>query len=229
MKGTLMNVTAILGGTFIGTILKQGIPENYRNSIMQVLGLSLFVIGLQMALKTQNILIVMLSLIIGNILGEALDIDGKLVTFGDFVTKKIGSSPSSNIGNAFITTSLIYCIGAMGILGSLQEGLTGDASTLYAKSMIDGILSIFFTAALGIGVGLSAIPLFLYQGGITLLASNISPYLSETVVRELTAVGGLMVVAISLTLLDYKKIKVANWLPALPLAIAITMLWSINL
>ena len=225
MKGTLVNVATVLGGTCVGAVLKQGIPQKYQSNIMQALGLCVLLIGLQMALKTQNILIVILSLIIGGILGEALNIDGKLVAFGEWITQKIGDKQSSNVGQAFITSSLIYCIGAMAVVGSIQDGLTGDASTLYAKSMVDGISAVIFTATLGIGVGLSAVSILLYQGTITLLASYISPYLSEAVVRELTAVGGLLIVAISLLMLDYKKIKVANWLPALPLAIVITMFW----
>lgn len=227
MKGTLVNVVTVLGGTGIGTVLKQGIPEKYQTSVMQALGLSVLLIGLQMALKTQNVLIVILSLICGGILGEVIDIDGRLISLGEWVTKRAGDKQSSNIGQAFITTSLIYCIGAMAVVGSLQDGLTGDASTLYAKSMLDGISAIVFTATLGIGVGLSAVSILVYQGGITLLACYISPFMSEAVVREMTAVGGLLIVGISFVMLDYKKIKVANWLPALPLAIIITRFWPV--
>lgn len=227
MKGTLVNVATVLSGTCIGAVVKQGIPEKYQKNVMQSIGLSVLLIGLQMALKTQNILIVILSLISGGILGEALDIDGKLIAFGEWVTRKMGDKQSSNIGQAFITASLIYCIGAMAVVGSIQEGLTGDASTLYAKSMLDGITAVIFTATLGVGVGLSAVSILLYQGGITLLAGYISPYLSETVIREMTAVGGILIVVISFIMLDYKKIKVANWLPALPFAIVITMLWPV--
>ena len=225
VKGTLVNAVAVLGGTCIGAVLKQEIPEKYQTSVMQALALAVFLIGLQMALKTQNILIVILSLTGGSILGEAVNIDGKLKVFGEWITKKMGSKQSSNIGQAFITTSLVYCAGALSVVGALQDGLTGDASTLYAKSMLDGIASVLFTITLGIGVGLSAVSILFYQGVITLLAGYISPYLSEVVIREMTAVGGLLIVGISLSMLDYKKIKVANWLPALPLAIIISLFW----
>jgi uncharacterized membrane protein YqgA involved in biofilm formation len=227
VKGTLVNVATILGGTCIGAVLKQEIPEKYQTSVMQALALSVFLIGLQMALKTQNILIVILSLTGGAILGEAVNIDGKLTAFGEWITKKIGSKQSTNIGQAFITTSLGYCAGALSVVGAFQDGLTGDASTLYAKSMLDGIASILFTLTLGIGVALSAVSILLYQGSLTLLAAYISPYLSEAMIRELTAVGGLLIIGISLSMLDYKKIKVANWLPALPLAIIISLLWPV--
>lgn len=227
MTGTLVNVATILGGTCAGVVLKQGIPKKYQVGVMQALALSVFIIGLQMALKTQNILIVILSLIIGSILGEAMDIDGRLILFGEWITQKIDNKGSTNIGQAFITASLVYCVGAMAVVGALQDGLTGDTATLYAKSMIDGISAIVFTATLGVGVGLAAIPVLIYQGAITLLAGYISPYLSETIIREMTAVGGILIIGISLTMFDYKKIKIANWLPALPLAIVISMLWPI--
>lgn len=224
MTGTLVNVATVLGGTFIGLLLKRGIPEKYRVTVIQALGLCVMLIGVQMALKTQNVLIVILSLIIGGILGEWLAIDEKLNQLGDYLTKIWGNN-SSNIGQAFVTTSLLFCVGAMAIVGSLQEGLTGDATTLYAKSMLDGISAIVFSATLGIGVGLSAVTVLIYQGGLTLLAGFLSPWLSDAVICEMTAVGGVMIMAIALLMLEIKQIKVANWLPAIPMAVMITMFW----
>lgn len=227
MRGTLVNVAAVLSGTLVGFVLKQGISVKYRTSVMQVLALAVFLIGAQMALKTQNVLIVILSLISGTMIGEALNIDERLNNFGKWLTNRVGTENSSNIGQAFVTTSLVFCVGAMAVVGALQDGLTGDASTLYAKSILDGIASIVFTATMGIGVALSTLPILIYQGGITLLASFVSPYLSEAVIREMTAVGGLMIIGISLVMFDFKKIKVANWLPALPMAIFITLFWPV--
>ncbi len=227
MRGTLVNVVAVLGGSCLGVALKQGIPEKYRTNVTQVLALAILLIGIQMALKTQNVLIVILSLISGSVIGEALNIDGRLVVFGEWITRKIGSQQSSNIGQAFITASLFFCVGAMAVVGALQDGLVGDASTLYAKSMLDGVSAIIFSATWGIGVAFSALSILLYQGGITLLANSLAPYLSAAVIQELSAVGGLMIVGLSLLMFGYQKIKVANWLPSLPMAVIITILWPV--
>ncbi|MBR0324552.1 MAG: DUF554 family protein, partial [Selenomonadales bacterium] len=180
---------------------------------------------LTMAIKTQNVLVVTISMIVGAVIGEMLDIDGRLNRAGERLSARFQSSGGS-IGKAFVTTSLVYCIGAMTIIGSLQDGLTGDASTLYAKAMLDGTGAVIFTATLGIGVILSVIPVFLYQGGITLLAAWIAPYLTDAVICEVTAVGGLLILGIGLMLLNISKIKIANLLPAVLVA-GILCSWGI--
>lgn len=180
---------------------------------MQGLGLSVLLIGLTMAIKTQNVLIVTISMIVGAVIGEIIDIDGKLNRAGERLSARFQSSGGA-IGKAFVTTSLVYCIGAMAIIGALQDGLTGDASTLYAKAMLDGTGAVIFTATLGIGVILSIIPVLVYQGAITLLATWLSPLLTEAVICEVTAVGGLLIVGIGLSLLKISQIKIANLLPA---------------
>ena len=224
MKGTIVNAAAVVGGSLLGLLIKQGIPERYQKTVMQGLGLTTLIIGLQMSFKTQNILIVIFSLVLGALMGEAICIDRRLERFGDWITTKLGSR-YGNVGEGFITASLIYCVGAMAIVGSIQDGLTGDASTLYAKSMLDGVSSIVFASTMGVGVALSSISILVYQGAITLLASQVSSIFSEAVVREMTAVGGALILAIGMMILDIKKLNVANLLPAIPVAGIIAMLW----
>lgn len=224
MKGTLINAAAIAGGSLFGLWIKQGIPEKYQQTVMQGLGLTTLLIGVQMAFKTQNILIVILSLVIGALMGEWLAIDKRLQTFGDWLTNRLGSR-FGNAGDGFITASLVYCVGAMAIVGPIQEGMTGDAATLYAKAMLDGVAAVVFASTMGIGVALSAISVLLYQGSITLLSGQVSSLFSEAVVREMTAVGGTLILAIALLILEIKKMNVANLLPAIPAAAIITLIW----
>lgn len=226
MKGTLVNAGAILAGSAAGLLLKRGLPVRYQQTIMQGLALPIGIIGLQMALKTNNILIVILSLTIGAVLGELLDIDGRLASFGNWLTQKLGRR-YGNVGEGFVTASLVYCVGAMAVVGSIQDGLTGDAATLYAKSMLDGISAVVFASALGIGVALSSVAVILYQGSITLLAGMFGAVLSADIITELSAVGGILIIGISIQMLEMKKIKVANLLPAIPAAAIITALWTL--
>lgn len=217
MKGTIVNCLAIAVGSGLGLLLKSKISPNYQETIMQGLGLSVLLIGLSMAIKTQNVLLVTISMIVGAVIGEIIDIDGRLNRAGERLSVRFQSSGGA-LGKAFVTTSLVYCIGAMAIIGALQDGLTGDASTLYAKAMLDGTGAIIFTATLGIGVILSIVPVLLYQGSITLLATWLSPLLTEAVICEVTAVGGLLIVGIGLSLLKISQIKIANLLPAVLVA-----------
>lgn len=226
MKGTLVNVAGIMGGSIIGLLCKNNLPIKYQQTIMQGLAVSVGLIGLQMALKTQNILIVIISIVIGGLLGEFLDIDSKLIKVGAELTNRMGNK-YGDAGQGFITGSLVFCVGAMAIVGSIQDGLTGDASTLYAKAMLDTVASAVFASGMGIGVALSSIPVLIYQGGITLLASSLSGIISDGMIREMTAVGGLLIVGISLLILEIKTIKVANLLPSVPVAAIIVLLWPI--
>lgn len=224
LKGTLVNAAAVLGGSGIGLLLKQNISTKYQKTIMHGLALSVGLIGLQMALKTQNILIVIVSMVIGGLIGEFFDIDKWLARFGEKLTSSMGNKYGS-AGQGFITGSLVFCVGAMAIVGSIQEGLTGDASTLYAKSMLDAVASVVFASSMGIGVALSSISVLIYQGTITLMASNLSGMIGDGMIIEMTAVGGLLIIAISLLMLEIKTIKVANLLPAVPIAAVIASLY----
>jgi uncharacterized membrane protein YqgA involved in biofilm formation len=226
MKGTLVNSVAVLSGSIIGLLLKQRLSTKYQNTLMQGLALAVGIIGLQMALKTQNILIVILSVVIGGLIGEFFAIDKWLVRLGEWLTLRIGGKYGS-VGEGFITGSLVFCVGAMAIVGSIQEGLTGDASTLYVKSMLDAVSAAVFASGMGIGVALSSISVLLYQGTITLLASSLSSIISNGMITEMSAVGGLLIIGISLLMLEIKTIKVANLLPAVPIAAIISSLWPL--
>ncbi|SDE77636.1 DUF554 domain-containing protein [Sporomusa acidovorans] len=228
MKGTLVNAAAVIIGSGLGLALKQGIPEKYRNTLVQGMSLAVGVIGLQMALKTQNILIVIMGIAVGAIIGETLNIDGGLNKIGAWLSAKLSSAGAegpNSIGRGFVTASLVYCIGAMAVVGSIQDGLTGDTSILYAKSLLDGIISIVFTSSMGIGVAFSSLSILIYQGLITVLAGFFSAILSDRVVTELTATGGILIVGVSILMLELKNIKLANLLPAIPAAAAIAYFW----
>jgi uncharacterized membrane protein YqgA involved in biofilm formation len=226
MKGTLVNSVAVLSGSIIGILLKQRLGTKYQHTLMQGLALAVGLIGLQMALKTQNILIVILSVVIGGLIGEFLAIDDWLVRFGEWLTVRI-SGKYGSVGEGFITGSLVFCVGAMAIVGSIQEGLTGDASTLYVKSMLDAVSATVFASGMGIGVALSSISVLLYQGMITLLSGSLSSIISNEMITEMSAVGGLLILGISLLMLEIKTIKVANLLPAVPVAAIISFLWTL--
>lgn len=233
MKGTLVNVAAILAGSSLGLLLKKGIPGTYQKTIVKTLGLAVSVIGIEMALKTSNIMIVITSLILGVICGEFFDLDGKIHKLGNWLTatfKKIhnkNSENSTNVGEGFVTASLLYCIGAMAVVGSIQDGLTGDTKILYAKSLLDGTMSIALAATLGVGVALSSISVLIYQGAFTLISGILAPFLSDFVINELAATGGVLIIGIALTMLEATKIKLANSLPAIPAAIIVAYLWPL--
>jgi uncharacterized membrane protein YqgA involved in biofilm formation len=227
VKGTVVNVVAIFLGCSAGFILKSKFPEKIEKIIMQALGLASLLIGMQMAIKADNILLVIFSLVIGGVIGEIIDIEAGLERFGERIKRKFKSNNTSErFVEGFLTASLLYCVGSMAIMGAIKEGLSGDPDILYAKSLLDGVTSIAFTAAMGIGVLFSAIPVFLYQGGITLLARNIKDFLSPEIINEMTAVGGILIWGIGFGLLGIKKIKVGNLLPAILVAAFLAAIFS---
>lgn len=216
MKGTIVNVIAIFLGCSLGFILKSKFPEKIGKIVMQALGLASLLIGIQMALKTNNILLLIFSLVIGGVIGEIIGIEEGLERFGERIKLKLKSDTTSEkFVEGFVTTSLLYCVGSMAIMGALKEGISGNPDILYTKSLLDGLTSIAFTAAMGIGVLFSVIPVFLYQGGITILARLIKDFLSPEVINEMTAVGGILILGIGFELLKIKKIKIGNLLPAI--------------
>ncbi|EIW00549.1 DUF554 domain-containing protein [Thermoanaerobacter siderophilus] len=215
MLGTVVNSIAIIAGGTIGTLLKVGIPERFKNIVMQGVALSVMIIGISSGLQFNNLMVAIVSLVIGGVIGEALDIEGYLNKLGDVLQKKLSKDNSSTISKGFVTASLVYCIGAMAIVGSLKDGLSGDHSILFAKSVLDGISSIIFASTFGIGVVFSAISVFLYQGSISLGASFLQGLLTKPVIDDMTAVGGVLIFAISLNMLEIKNIKVGNLLPAI--------------
>jgi uncharacterized membrane protein YqgA involved in biofilm formation len=214
LLGTIVNTFSIIIGSIIGLFFRGKIPEKYSKTVMHGIGLAVLLIGIKAALKTDAILIVIVSLAVGSFIGELLRIEDKLDQFGSWIGKRL-SNDSAGISKGFVTTSLLYCVGAMAIIGSMESGLTGNHQTLYAKSILDGIGSILFASTLGIGVLFSAISVFVYQGLLTLTASSIKQFLLPEVVAQMSAVGGLLIFAIGIGLLEIKKIKIGNMLPAI--------------
>ncbi|MDP4552984.1 DUF554 domain-containing protein [Alkalihalobacillus macyae] len=221
LLGTIVNGAAIVVGTLVGTVSSR-IPERMKTTIMQGLALVVAVIGLQMAMKSEQFLIVIGSLVIGGMLGEYWDLEGKLNQLGKWIEMKTGAASEGSVAQGFVTATLVYVVGAMAILGGLDSGLRNDHSILFTKSLIDGFTAIMFTATLGYGVLFSAIPVMIYQGIIALFASQINQFVPQSLldafIAEVTSAGGIMILAIGLNLLGIIKIRVANFLPALLIA-----------
>lgn len=218
MLGTIINFLAIVGGSIIGLFLKGGIPERISNTVMNGISLCILFIGISGAFKVDNMLIVIISISIGAVIGEFFNLDEKLKKLGDWLERKFKNN-KNKISEGFVSASLIYCVGAMAIVGSLESGLRGNHEILFSKSILDGISAIIFSSTLGIGVMFSAVSVLVYQGVITLCASFISPVLSEAVIANMTACGSLIIIGLGLNVLGVTKIKVANLLPAVFLPI----------
>ncbi|MPW24895.1 DUF554 family protein [Alkalibaculum sp. M08DMB] len=219
MTGNLLNVFAILLGGILGTVFKRRIPEKINRIMIDALALGVMVYGISEGIKMSNPLIIFISLGFGAIIGELIDIESKLNQLGDYLQSKMVNS--NNISQGFVSSSLLFCVGAMSIMGALQSGLQDKHDILIAKSFLDGIMSIIFASTMGIGVLLSSITVFMYQGSIILLSEIIKPYLSNSVINEMTAVGGILIFAIGINILEIKKLKLGNLLPALFIPIII--------
>ena len=220
--GTIVNAGAIIIGGIAGSIFKRGISERFSSIIMSVLGLFTLAIGMMFAIDSQNIMVVIFSLVIGAIAGEWIDIEKRMNDLGNYVQDKLNSKEGS-FSEGFVTASLLFCVGTMSIMGPLQSGLMNDHKILLMKSILDGVMSVVFASTLGIGVSLSSLPVLVYQGSIALLASFVAPYLSEAVITEMTAVGGILLIGMGINLLEIKKIKVGNMLPAIFLPIILML------
>ena len=230
LLGTLVNGLLIIVGTLLGKLLHR-IPEGMKVTVMYAIGLSVMVLGLQMGLKSENFLIVIISLVIGVVIGELLKLEQRLNDLGLWLEKKVGSNGKGNISEGFVTATLIFVIGAMAIIGALDSGIRGDHAVLYTKSIIDGFTSIILTTTLGIGVLFSAIPVMLYEGIIALFATQIDQFIPKALmdqfIIEMTATGGVMIFAIGLNLTGITKIKVANFLPGIVITgVIVTIIYN---
>lgn len=224
MLGTLVNAGAIVLGSFLGLLLKKGLPEKITDAIMKGVALCVLYIGLDGCLEGDNALIAILSIVLGALVGTALDLDGRLCALGDYMERKLQAGGGS-FSTAFVTASLLFCVGAMAVVGSLQSGLTGNHTMLYTKSMLDGISSVIFAATLGPGVLMAGVAVLLYQGAITLLAQALAPVLNDAVVAEMTCVGSLLIIGLGLNMLGVTKLKVMNYVPAVFVAIGVCYLF----
>jgi len=211
---TLVNAAAIILGSLIGVLLGRNFPDRVRTIVYQGIGLCVLVIGLDMALKYGNILLVVFSVLLGALTGELLRLDRKMTNFGEWLKGRI-KSEDARFTDGFVTASLIFCIGSMAILGSIDEGIRGDRTILLTKSILDGFISIPLAATYGIGVLFSALPILLYQGSITIAASQSQAFFTADIISQITSVGGLLIMGIGFSLLDIKKINVTNLLPSL--------------
>ncbi|MCU7500971.1 MAG: DUF554 domain-containing protein [Ignavibacteria bacterium] len=215
MFGTIVNALAIAAGSILGVSFKGGIPEKFNKTVMQAMALAVILIGLKSAFQTNNILLLIFSLAIGSVIGELLRIEDMLEKLGKWLETKFSRKSSGGISEGFVTASLVYCVGSMAIIGSLESGLTGNHQTLLAKSVIDGVSSVVFASSLGIGVLFSSVSVFLYQGFITVTSSFMKDLLIPSVTGEMSAVGGLLIAAIGINMLNLTKIKVGNMLPSI--------------
>lgn len=220
MFGTIVNTLVVLLGSIFGLFIKGGLKDRYKDIIMDAIPLAVLFIGASGAISNMikpeaNPILFIVSLVLGAIIGEFFDIDKGFNTLGNFIQKKLSKNENSNISQGFVASSLLFCVGSMSILGSLESGLQGVHKILLAKSVLDGVTATIMATTLGIGVSLSAFTILIYQGSITLMAGYIQPYLSNDMIRELSIVGGILIFALGLNMMNLKKIKVANLLPSL--------------
>ena len=225
MTGTLINVGAIIVGSLIGLLFQTKISKKYIKIIFQGIGLFTLFIGISMALKTDNYLIMVFSIVVGAILGTMSKFEEQINKFAEFVQKRVKSN-NSKFSEGLITAFLLYCMGSMTILGAFEEGLGNPPNLLLAKSLMDGISAIALTAGLGIGVIFSVIPLLLYQGGLTLFANLLNDRLSTLMIDELSAVGGLLLIGMGLNILEITKIKIINMTPSLVVVVILVYFFA---
>ncbi|MBO0440089.1 DUF554 domain-containing protein [Candidatus Enterococcus ikei] len=223
LLGSLINGLAIVCGSLLGAILRN-ISEQMKDTVTKGIGLGVLVLGIQMAFKTSSFIVILISLCLGAMLGEALKIEDKMNDLG-LKLEKTYAKPGSNFAEGFVTASLIFLIGSMGIIGAIESGVANNHQTLFTKAVMDGFLAIMLTATLGVGVLFSAIPVFLYQGIIAVLASVLMRYipkeLLDIMMGEISAIGGLMILGIGLNIMGLAKIRVSNYLPGILILIAI--------
>ncbi len=246
MIATVVNAIAIIIGTLIGLVFKKGFSKRATESVYNATGIISLVIGFSMALGGRHILAMALSIIFGGLIGTALDVEGAIYRLGEFLRKRFaragaaaqaaevsaaadGSSAAdapAGFAYGFLNASVLFCVGAMALVGSFKAGTEGDYSLLLTKSVMDGFIAIMFAGAMGIGVGFSALSVLVYQGALTLLSSWIRPFVSEAMITELSAVGGALVVMIGVNLLGLKKIRTGDFLPALAVIVVLALLFE---
>jgi uncharacterized membrane protein YqgA involved in biofilm formation len=226
---TLINAAAVIAGSLVGLLLRGRLKDAYRSAIQVGAGVLTLVVGIQMAMKSGMIVALALALIIGGILGEWWHIEDGILRLGDTLRRTFkvgvdGSEGARSFAYGFLNASLLFCVGAMAIVGSFKAGTEGDGTLIYTKSVLDGSMAIVFTAAQGIGVAFSALTVLVYQGVLTLLAGVIKPWVSEVMIAEVTGVGGALLLMIGINLLGIARLKTANYLPAIVLVVLFVLL-----
>ena len=222
LLGTIVNAVSVVAGALIGLLLGKAIPQRLGDSVMKGLALCTLLIAIGGLDDGENPLITIFSMVLGVLIGEGLDLASRMDRLGEKLQATFGKGGSTNLTEGFITSSLLFCVGAMTIMGSLQSGLSCDHSTLYTKSIMDFCSSVIFASSLGIGVALAGVSVFVVQGSITVLASFVAPYL-QTAIGEMNCVGSLLLLALGMNLLGVTKIRVMNYVPAIFLPILLCM------
>ena len=228
MIAVLVNCASVIAGSLVGLIFCKKINDSLSDIVCCGAGVVTMVIGFQMAFQYKSVVILALSVIMGGIIGSWLDIDGKILALGKFLETKFGKKEEQNgkqnFAYAFLNASVLFCVGAMAVLGSFNAGINKDYTLIFTKSILDGFMAIVFAAAMGIGTAFSAITVFVYQGLLTLCSTWIAPYVTEEMLTELSAVGGAAIVMIGMNLLKLRTIKTANYLPAIVLAVVFVII-----
>jgi len=226
MIATIANSIAIIIGTLIGLSLRKGLSERMSDTIYSVVGLVSLLLGIQMALKTNHVLALALALLFGGILGTWMNVEGAVFRLGQTLKRRfVKGEEESSFAFAFLNSSVLFCVGAMALVGSFKAGVEGDYSMLFTKSVLDGLFSILFASAMGVGVAFSALAVLIYQGALTLLSVRIAPWVSEVMLSELTGIGGILVIMIAFNQLNLKKIRTADFLPALFVMVGFVLLF----
>ena len=232
--GTLVNVLAVLAGSGLGMLIKTGLKRRFRDILMQACGIATIFLGISGALagllkvengavSTQNTMLLIFSLVLGGLVGEALNIEAGMEALGERLKRLVRDKSDSRFVDGFVTASLVICVGAMAIVGSIQDGLTGDHTLLFSKSLLDFVIVMVFAATFGLGVMFSALPLGILQGGITLAAALVAGFLSEALISDLSCVGSVLIFCVGLNVAFNAKIRVGNLLPAL----LVPILWAL--
>ncbi len=216
MIATIINAITVIVGSLIGLFFHKRITDNFKATVFSAIGLVAVVLGIKMSLEGTKIIYIAFSLILGGILGEWWNIEGAILKFGEFLKRHFAKHESGqNFAYGFLDASILFCIGAMTLIGAFKAGVEKDYSLILTKSVMDGFMAIMLTSALGIGVMFSAITIILYQGGLTLAAAWLQGLVNNLVISELTGVGGILVIMIGINIIGVKKIKTANFLPSL--------------
>ena len=224
--GTIVNVATVLLGTGIGLLVGDRVPERVRSTVLSGIALITFGVGMASFLETRNAVFPVVSIVLGALIGEALRLEDRLEGVGEALRRRAGGGGTFVEG--FVTASLTFCVGALTIVGSLQDGISGDAQLLIVKAALDGVVAVVFTAVFGIGVGFSAISILVLQGLVTLLGAGVGDVLDERMVAEMEATGGPLILGIGLRLLDLKRLRLASYLPALAIAPVLVAIFAVD-
>lgn len=223
MVGTIVNAAAVVGGTLLGVLVKGRLPEKIVDVVFQGIGLFTLILGADMALKTQNFMVAVSSVVLGAVCGGWMDIDKHMHRLSNFVERRMTSGAASGrFTEGVITSTMLFCVGSMSILGAVEDGTGQTPMLLYTKSIMDGISSIAFAASFGLCIAFSAVPLLIYQGAITLFAGFVMRFMSDAMIADMTGVGGILLVGMGLNILNVKNINVVNMLPAIVFAVLIS-------